>query len=139
MLSDGIFSVRFIVTPVPITLEGVTVTPDMIKIDIEIDGWVWQGTDSFLALSTTIFAAAAVRDVNGGPSSRGTASATGDLVFDDSDPNNRGFVSWRRSVSIDGVETNDVIEQTDILSFGAGGGASDNENEVAGAWSFTIR
>merc|ERR1711916_199483 len=122
--SDGVFAVRFICASVPITFEGVTITPDMLKIDVKIVAYPWAGpNDSRLALSASIFAAAAVRDVNGG--------TNGD---------NTGFFSWRRSLIVNDVEVADAIGETNILTFGAGGGANDdNGNQVAGGWGFTIR
>merc|ERR1711916_358559 len=69
------------------------ITPDMLKIDVEIVAYPWAGpNDSRLALSASIFAAAAVRDVNGGTNGGNTGS-TGDIAIDGGDKT--GFFSWR--------------------------------------------
>merc|ERR1711916_301525 len=112
--SDGVFAVRFICASVPITFEGVTITPDMLKIDVEIVAYPW-----------------------GGPNGGNTGS-TGDIAIDGGDKT--GFFSWRRSLIVNDVEVADAIGETNILTFGAGGGANDdNGNQVAGGGGFTIR
>merc|ERR1711916_159099 len=112
--SDGVFAVRFICASVPITFEGVTITPDMLKIDVEIVAYPWGGTNG------------------------GNTGSTGDIAIDGGDKT--GFFSWRRSLIVNDVEVADAIGETNILTFGAGGGANDdNGNQAAGGWGFTIR
>jgi hypothetical protein len=118
--TDGVFTARVYATGEFADINGTTIAPNQVKIDVIIDGFDYQNDTSQLALKVEL-EAEAEKEYDDETEDEEEGRATDEEGIDFTSNQYSGFFTWKESATVDGVDH--PVEAT-IHE------ASDNEQEM---------